>query len=133
VVEQHDRARVGRDAVPVEDPVEGVVLAVAEAADGDRGARILGAALGQRDPPGGEEVADPVVARLAVDVVVVVADGASLGRCSARKPLNRSDQAAMCTTAVGVITPSRSKSTAAYRLQSTESMAVSVWGWRVEV
>src|SRR6478609_1442890 len=39
----------------------------------------------------------------------------------------------MCTIAVGVITPSRSNSTAAYRLQSTDSMNLRVLVWRAEV
>ena len=75
VVEQPDRPRVGLDAVTLEHRVEGVVLAVAETAHGHAGRWVLRGPLRELDAARGEEVADAVVARLAVDVGVVVGVG----------------------------------------------------------
>ena len=78
-VEERDRARVGGDAVAVEDDVEGVVLAVAEPAHGVRVGRVGRVAVGQSDAARREQVAHSVVAGLAVDVGEVVGVGVGRG------------------------------------------------------
>ena len=67
-----DRAVVHLDAVLADLLEQQLVLAVAQAVDGLGGRRVVGRALGQGDAARGQEVPDPVLARLAVDVLVVV-------------------------------------------------------------
>ena len=97
-----------------QDLVEDVVLAVAQRRrPSSRRAGRRRLALGQLDAARGEEVADAVVARLAVDVGEVVGSVYGSSPPAERRPrksLNISAQARMCTSAVGVTTPSRSNS-----------------------
>ena len=67
-----ERPGVGGDAVTLQHLGEQLVLAVAERAHRARARRVAGQTVGQRDRPRGEERADAVVARLAVDVGEVV-------------------------------------------------------------
>ena len=75
VVEQPHRAREGGDAVARQHRVERVVLPVAEPRHRLRARRVLRGALGQVNAARVQEVADAVVARLAVDVREVVGVG----------------------------------------------------------
>ena len=112
-----DRALVGLDArarwISLQHEL---VLAVAEPADRLGVGRIVGRPLGQLDPARLQERAHAVVARLAVDVLVVVVDRVELARTarrSARRAPRRYSsnvcfQAAAWTLAVWVSTPSRS-------------------------
>jgi hypothetical protein len=65
-------AFVGLDPLGVDQRQDELVLAVAEPADGLGVRRVVVGALGQMDAAGLEERANPVEARLAVDVFVVV-------------------------------------------------------------
>ncbi len=78
-VEEGDRTGVGGDAVAGEHDVEGVVLAVAEPADGVRVRRVGRVAVGQPDAARREQVAHALVAGLAVDVGEVVGVGVGRG------------------------------------------------------
>src|SRR3954447_1327312 len=69
------RALVWLDAVLTDQPQDDLVLSVAEAVDRVRAGVVVRASLRQLDAPGGKKVPDPVVARLAVDVCVVVVVG----------------------------------------------------------
>jgi hypothetical protein len=69
------RVAEGLDPVALEDLAEAVVLSQAHAPDGVPVGRIVGRSLGQGDTARGQEVADAVEARLAVDVPAVVVRG----------------------------------------------------------
>ena len=117
------RAGVRRDAVAREHLVERVVLAVAEPADRDlvggssgcpRAARCRG-----RRGSRGRRRSGACRRRARSSRRRRTARCRRRRRSSARKPLNISDQARMWTSAVGVTTPSRSKSTARWSAQTT--------------
>ena len=117
----------GKAATPslAEDRVERVVLPIAQAGHRLRARRILRGPLGQVNAARAQEGTDPGVARFAVDVREVVGVGVRRpvahgpDRIPARKSLNMSFHARMCTSAVGVMTPSRSKSAASRSRQFT--------------
>ena len=69
------RALVGFDPVLVDQPQHDLVLAVAEAVDRLGARRVVLLALGELDAARVQERPDALVARLAVDVSVVVLDG----------------------------------------------------------
>ena len=109
MVEQRDRARVGRHAVALEHLVEGVVLAVAEPAHGRRSVAASSAALGQVDAARRRGSRGP-----RRSAACRRRGRSSRRRCTARcravrvlsaysvrKALNISAQARMCTSAVG--------------------------------
>src|ERR671933_95510 len=74
-VHEPHRAGVGLDAALADQPLHQLVLAVGEPAHGLRVGRVVRVAIGEVDAAAGQERAYAVVARLAVDVLVVVAHG----------------------------------------------------------
>ena len=118
LVEQRDRPGIGLDPLGVEDLVE---QRRSCGCPGRRWSPRLAsrrASLAAGRCPGAQERCDALVARLSVDVVevVLVGVGRAVGRTSSgsrsRTLVKSCSQARMCTSAVGVSTPSRSKRTA---------------------
>ncbi len=114
-----------RDTVARQHLPEREVLAVAEPADRLGPGTVRRVAPGQLDPARGEQRRDSLVAGLAVDVREVVLLGVRRDVVAGRgTAVNISAQACMWTSAVGVITPSRSNSTASTASQSRWSASV---------